>query len=127
VISDSAPITARSGCTLNGQGDAECPISVDAISMVLRDGNDTVQYRAPHGGGVTGEAGDDVFFGALRQALSGRSIQPVSYVGAGVGTRSTTRSPTTASGQELHAEVEATDTRGARQLEHDAGTVRVAE
>jgi hypothetical protein len=30
-------------------------------------------------------------------------------------------------GQQLTAEVEATDTRGRRQLERDAGTVRVAD
>ena len=80
VVSDSAPITARNGCTLNALGDAECPIGVDSISMVLRDGNDVVQYAAPHLGGVVGEEGDDTFLGGVREA-AGRTIQPVSFLG----------------------------------------------
>ena len=80
VISDSAPITARNGCTLNALGDAECPIGVDSISMVLRDENDVVQYAAPHVGVVVGEDGDDTFLGGVREA-AGRTIQPVSFLG----------------------------------------------
>jgi hypothetical protein len=67
VISDSAPITARNGCTLNLVGDAECPIGVDQVSIVLRDRNDIVQYAALHFGSVSGEDGSDTF-----SAASGR-------------------------------------------------------
>jgi len=81
VISDSAPITARNGCTLNLVGDAECPIGVDSITMLLRDRNDVVQYAAPHFGGVSGEDGNDTFFGGIRQSVPGRSIQNVHYFG----------------------------------------------
>jgi Ca2+-binding RTX toxin-like protein len=81
VISDGAPITAHNGCTLNAQGDAECPIGVDQINLLLRDKNDVVQYAAPHRASVGGEDGDDIVFGGLRQAVPGRSIQPVFYFG----------------------------------------------
>jgi hypothetical protein len=81
VISDVAPITARNGCTLNAQGHAECPIGVDPINVLLRDKNDVVQYAAPHRASVSGEDGDDTVFGGLRQAVPGRSIQPVFYFG----------------------------------------------
>jgi Ca2+-binding RTX toxin-like protein len=81
VFADSAPVAARNGCTLNAQGDAECPIGVDSVIVLLRDRNDTVQYRAPHRASVSGEQGQDVFFGALRQAAPGRPIQPVFYFG----------------------------------------------
>jgi RTX calcium-binding nonapeptide repeat (4 copies) len=81
VISDVAPITARNGCTLNALGDAECPIGVDSISMVLRDKDDVVQYAAPHFGSVGGEDGADTFFAGVRQAVPGRAVQNVHYLG----------------------------------------------
>jgi hypothetical protein len=93
VISDGAPITARNGCTLNAQGDAECPIGVDQINLLLRDKNDVVQYAAPHRASVGGEDGDDIVFGGLRQAVPGRSIQPVFYFGGAGRDTSRTASP----------------------------------
>jgi RTX calcium-binding nonapeptide repeat (4 copies) len=82
VISDVAPITARAGCTLNAQGDAECPIGVnDTVGMSLGDKNDVLQYTAPHRGFLSGGEGDDLIFGGLRQAVPGLSTQPVFYFG----------------------------------------------
>jgi serralysin len=82
VISDgTAPITARNGCTLNGNREAECPINVGSVIVLLRDRNDRIQYAAPHQASVSGEQGDDTIFGAIRSAVPGRSIEPVFYFG----------------------------------------------
>lgn len=81
VISDSAPITARNGCTLNSNGDAECPINVGSVIVLLRDRNDRIQYAAPHQGSVSGEQGNDTFFGGIRQLGQGQAVKPVFYFG----------------------------------------------
>ena len=80
-IADAAPVRAGSGCTLNTFGDAECPIGAPAINVLLRDKNDSIVYRAPHRGSISGEAGDDLILGGLRQTDTGRTIQPVFYFG----------------------------------------------
>lgn len=86
VISDNtAPITAGNGCTLNAAGNAECPTNVDLVNVQLSDGNDRIEYAAPHQAAVTGGPGNDLFLGALRQAAPGRVIEPVFYAG-GTGT-----------------------------------------
>jgi Ca2+-binding RTX toxin-like protein len=82
VISDNtAPITAGNGCTLDAFGRAECPINVDLVNVQLHDGNDRIEYAAPHEGSVGGEVGSDVFIAGIRQAAPGRAIEPVSYAG----------------------------------------------
>ena len=80
-IADAAPVRAGSGCTLNTFGDAECPIGAPIVNVLLRDKNDTIVYRAPHRASISGEAGDDVILGGLRQTDTGRAIQPVFYFG----------------------------------------------
>jgi RTX calcium-binding nonapeptide repeat (4 copies) len=81
VIADAAPVRAGAGCTLNSLGDAECPLSVPFVTVLLRDRNDTIVYRAPHRASVSTEGGDDVILGGLRQTDTGRVIQPVFYFG----------------------------------------------
>jgi serralysin len=80
-IADAAPVKAGTGCTLNAFGDAECPLSAPFVTVLLRDKNDTVVYRAPHRASVSGEAGDDVILGGIRQTDTGRTVQPVFYFG----------------------------------------------
>jgi hypothetical protein len=82
VISDTAPITALNGCTVNGNGDAECPITAHAVNMHLGDKDDRVEYAAPHQGFVNGLFGNDTFVGGIRRAAPGRSIEPVFYDGS---------------------------------------------
>jgi Ca2+-binding RTX toxin-like protein len=80
-IADAAPVRAGSGCTLNAFGDAECPIGAPMVNVLLRDRSDTIVYRAPHRASVSGEAGDDVILGGIRQTDTGRTVQPVFYFG----------------------------------------------
>jgi RTX calcium-binding nonapeptide repeat (4 copies) len=80
-IADAAPVRAGSGCTLNAFEEAECPIGAPMVNVLLRDKNDTIVYRAPHRASVSGEAGDDVILGGLRQTDVGRTVQPVFYFG----------------------------------------------
>jgi RTX calcium-binding nonapeptide repeat (4 copies) len=81
VIADAAPVRAGTGCVLNAQGDAECPLSAPFITVLLRDKNDTIVYRAPHRASVSTEDGDDVILGGARQSVPGRAIEPVFYFG----------------------------------------------
>ena len=55
--------------------------SAPFVTVLLRDRNDTVVYRAPHRASVSGEAGDDVILGGIRQTDTGRTVQPVFYFG----------------------------------------------
>jgi Ca2+-binding RTX toxin-like protein len=81
-ISDNtAPITAGNGCALDAFGTARCPISVDFVGIQLGDGNDRLEYAAPHEGFVSGQGGNDLFLGGLRQAAPGRPIEPLFYDG----------------------------------------------
>ena len=80
-IADAAPVRAGTGCTLNACGDAECPLKAAVINVLLRDRNDSIVYRAPHRASVSGEAGDDIFLGGLRQTDTGRTVQPAFYFG----------------------------------------------
>ena len=81
VIADSAPVRASSTCSLNSFGDAVCPVGARMVSVLLRDRNDTIVYRAPHQASVSTEEGDDVILGGLRQTDTGRTMQPVFYFG----------------------------------------------
>jgi hemolysin type calcium-binding protein len=81
VIGDVAPVRASSSCTLNAFGDAECPVNARSIIVLLRDRSDTIVYRAPHQASVSGEDGDDVILGGIRQTDTGRTVQPVFYFG----------------------------------------------
>jgi Ca2+-binding RTX toxin-like protein len=82
VFSDiTAPITAGDGCTRIGAAVAECPITVDSVIVQLDDGNDRIEYDAPHRASVVAGAGNDTIIGATRSAAPGRSIEPVFYFG----------------------------------------------
>ena len=61
-----------------------------------------------------------------RRLAAGAQAQPARPQGKTVTARLAVRLDESLAGQTLKAEVEATDRRGARQLERDAGTVRVA-
>ena len=82
LIEDSAPIRTRdSECRVNSAGDGVCPGTAGNILVFTGDGNDTVQYKSPHAGFVSGGNGFDTIFGGLRQAAFGRQIEPVIYRG----------------------------------------------
>jgi hypothetical protein len=82
VIDDAVPIRSLdSQCRTPSTGRAICPATVDSILVFGRDGNDFLQYKAPHAGHVNGGSGADRIFGGMRQAGFGRAIEPVSYRG----------------------------------------------
>jgi hypothetical protein len=91
VIEDTgAAVRAGAGCRLTGVT-AVCPfdpregISVKAIQVSVRNGNDKVRYQAPHRGVVDVGAGNDVIFGGQRQPDSAGRIEPVLYEDLGGG------------------------------------------
>jgi Ca2+-binding RTX toxin-like protein len=82
VIDDASSIRSLdSECTTPSTGRAICPASAESILVFTGDGNDTIQYKAPHSGFVSGGDGADIIFGGLRQAGFGRQIQGVIYRG----------------------------------------------
>jgi hypothetical protein len=66
-IRDSAPITVGNGCVLDDTGAALCVPGQFQDQYSLGDGRDTMRYLAPHAARVDMGAGDDTYFGALRQ------------------------------------------------------------
>jgi RTX calcium-binding nonapeptide repeat (4 copies) len=82
VIDDAVPIRSLdSQCRTPSTARAICPATVNQILVFGRDGNDFLQYKAPHAGHVNGGSGADKIFGGMRQAGFGRAIEPVSYRG----------------------------------------------
>ncbi|HEX6021600.1 MAG TPA: hypothetical protein VFZ00_06355 [Solirubrobacter sp.] len=82
VFDDQVPIRAvGSECRIDAAGNGVCPANVDSIHVITRDGNDRIQYTAPHKGAVMAGDGSDIIFGGLRQAGFGRQIEPVQYIG----------------------------------------------
>lgn len=82
LIGDSAPLrTKDSECRILSSGDAVCPGTADSVLVFTGDGNDTIQYRAPHPGFVSGGNGFDTIFAGLRESGFGRQIEPVIYRG----------------------------------------------
>jgi hypothetical protein len=85
-----AAVRVGAGCRLAGAS-AVCPfdpregISIKAIQVSVRNGNDNVRYQAPHPGVVDVGAGNDVIFGGQRQPDSGGRIEPVLYEDLGGG------------------------------------------
>jgi hypothetical protein len=80
VFGDQAQIAAGSGCRIDEEGNAVCRSDVDLVQVALGDRNDTVLYRAPHFAVVGGEAGDDTFFGGVREP-SASAREQLNYVG----------------------------------------------
>ena len=66
-IRDSAPLTVGNGCVLDETGAALCVPGQFQDQYSLGDGRDTVRYLAPHAARVDMGAGDDTYFGALRE------------------------------------------------------------
>jgi Ca2+-binding RTX toxin-like protein len=84
VIDDQVPITTLSSeCRITSAADAICPGTANAVFVDARDRNDTIRYTAPHQGFVDGGSGADTIFAGLRQAGTGRAIEPVLYEGHG--------------------------------------------
>jgi Ca2+-binding RTX toxin-like protein len=91
IIEDrGALVRAGAGCRIDAAA-AVCPfdpregISVKAIQVSVKDGNDKVRYQAPHRGTVDVGAGNDLIFGGQRQPDSAGRIEPVRYEDLGGG------------------------------------------
>jgi Ca2+-binding RTX toxin-like protein len=81
VIDDQVAITGRNGCSVDGAGNARCPVTVASVSITLGDDFDSAEYTVPHAGTVSGGEAQDTFFGGARVAAPERAIEPVSYAG----------------------------------------------
>ena len=82
-IRDSAPITVGNGCVIDDSGAALCVPGNFQDQYSLGDGRDTVRYLAPHAARVDMGAGDDTYFGALREdsiGTNGRVVRPADVI-----------------------------------------------
>ena len=82
-IRDSVPITVGNGCVIDATGAALCVPGNFQDQYLLGDGRDTVRYLAPHAARVDMGAGDDTYFGALREdsiGQNGKVVRPADVV-----------------------------------------------
>ena len=80
-ISDSAGVTGDSNfCSFRSATEAVCAAPRETILISTRDGDDQVEYRAPHPGVVDLGAGEDVLVAGTRQLID-NTIRPVTYYG----------------------------------------------
>ena len=82
-IRDSVPITVGNGCVIDATGAALCVPGNFQDQYSLGDGRDTMRYLAPHAARVDMGAGDDTYFGALRQdsiGQNGKVVRPADVV-----------------------------------------------
>jgi len=83
-IGDTAPITAGNGCVIDEKGNAICVPGSGQARYSLGDGRDTMTYTAPHAARVDMGAGDDTYFGALRDdsiGPNGLVVQDADVIG----------------------------------------------
>jgi hypothetical protein len=81
VQSSDGIIGHSASCSRISTNEVACPDgSVQNVAILMRSGNDAVEYRLPHQGTVNMGVGDDTVLGGTRQAV-GRAIQQVNYLG----------------------------------------------
>jgi len=82
VFDDQVPIrTVGSECRIDAAGNGVCPGSATDIIAFTGDRDDTIQYAAPHPGGVFAGDGSDMILAGLRQGGTGRAVERVFYTG----------------------------------------------
>jgi Ca2+-binding RTX toxin-like protein len=83
VITDSAGVTGDTNiCSFPKPTEAVCEAPRETVHVFTLDGNDEVEYRAPHAGFVDLGFGDDVVVAGTRQVIDG-TIRPVMYFDQG--------------------------------------------
>ena len=73
------PITVGNGCVIDATGAALCVPGNFQDRYSLGDGRDTMRYLAPHAARVDMGAGDDTYFGALREDSIGQNGKVVQH------------------------------------------------